>query len=118
MKIFEKIKEWWTDRKYTKYIKSIQATNKDPKTYKKWEHTGWGDAINITKVNEDGTFRIVGWLWHKPKNGDYLIYKVSSGKKAKGLICEVEYCGDPHDMFFAKVIPLEYYEEKTNRYGF
>ena len=111
MSLIDKIKKWRSERILAKLVKTVQADNKEPRIYKKWEHTHLGDAINIIRVYEDGTFGIVGWLWRRPKNGDYLIYDVESGKKAKGLISEVEYCDDPCDMFFAKVIPLDYYEE-------
>ena len=89
----------------------IMAGNKNPRVYKVWEHNGWGDRISIRKVNNDGTFRIDGHLMTKPVVGDIIVYDIADGGKAKGVVSETEYPGDPRDMFFATVIPVELYNE-------
>lgn len=109
MKILDKIKEW---RKYFRkesLRKRMTKLNPNPYEYRKWEHHGWGDSIQIRGINKNGTFRIVGWLGRRPHNGDRLIYDVESGRRAVGYIVDVDYCSDPRDMFFANVIPFEYY---------
>lgn len=89
----------------------IMAGNKNPRVYKVWEHNGWGDRISIRWVNNDGTFRIDGHLITKPVVGDIIVYETARGK-AKGVVSETEYPGDPHDMFFATVIPVELFKEE------
>lgn len=96
----------WTIRK------EMERINPVPKEYRQWKHRCWGDKIDITRLNPNGTFRIVGWLPQRPKHGDKLIYDAKSGHKAVGYIVNVEYCRNPRDMFFADVIPFEYYQQK------
>lgn len=97
-----KIQKWRARR--------IMAGNKNPRVYKVWEHNGWGDRISVRKVNNDGTFRIDGHLMTKPMVGDIIVYDANGGK-AKGVVSDTEYPGDPLDMFFATVIPVELYKE-------
>ena len=91
-------------------VRMIMADNKNPRVYKVWEHDSWGDRISIRKVNNDGTFRIDGHLITKPVVGDIIVYECADGK-AKGVVSETKYPGDPHDMFFATVIPVELFKE-------
>lgn len=106
--IIQKVVNKW---KLSACIKSVQSKNKNPRTYKVWEHKGWGDRISIRHVNKDGTFNIDGHLMTKPVVGDYIIYDTSRGHKGKGIVISTEYPGDPWDMFFATVLPIEYYNE-------
>ena len=107
----KKFKEWFNGRSVSKIVEEAKAKNPNPRIYKVWEHNGWGDRISIRHVNKDGTFCIDGHLMTKPVKGDYIIYEVQSGKKAKGIVISTDYPGDPWDMFFATVMPLDYYEE-------
>ena len=93
-------------------VRKIMAGNKNPRVYKVWEHNGWGDRISIRKVNNDGTFGIDGHLMTKPVIGDIIVYEIANGEKAKGVVSETKYPGDPPDMFFATVIPVEIYREE------
>ena len=74
-------------------------------------HGKWNDNSNIQEV--------VGWKQIKPRVGDLLLIKMQSGRDAAFLFAEVEYCGDPHDMFFGTVQAMAYtdeldwYEEKS-----
>lgn len=108
----KKIKELFLAFKKKRLYKKMNRINPNPTVYKKWEHRGWGDSINIDKINKNSSFRIHGWLPNIPRNGDKLIYKAQSGKYISGYIVNVECCGDPRDMFFADVIPFEYLNEK------
>ena len=110
MKIFDKIKEWRKSLRKESLRKKMTKVNPNPHEYRMWEHSGWGDSIQISKIYENGTFRIHGWIARCPRYGDKLIYDVQSGKRAVGYIVDVECCRDPRDMFFANVIPFEYYE--------
>ncbi|WP_290235598.1 hypothetical protein [Bacteroides acidifaciens] len=112
MKILEKLKHLRKEYRKRRLRKKMERINPTPREYRQWEHRYWGDKIDITRLNPNGTFRIVGWLPQRPKHGDKLIYDVESGRKAVGYIVNVEYCRDPRDMFFADVIPYDYYELK------
>ena len=71
------------------------------RVYKKDDHRGWGNSIQIRKW-EQPHGRVVGWLRRKPKRGDILTVRGSSGI----MVCEfkkVGCCGDPPDMFFADI---------------
>ena len=111
MNIINKIKEKLSQYRENRYIKKLQLSNPNPRIFYKWEHNSWGDTISILSINNDGTFRISGHLVTKPVVGDYLIYITQSWRKGRGIISEVKYPGDPWDMFFATVIPIDYYEE-------
>lgn len=113
MKLIEKIMSFITDIRFTLYVNRIERKAKDPHTYKMWEHKGWGNAINVCgdKKGKFNSFQVVGWLRRRPNVGDYLIFDCEGGKKARGIFSEVKYEDDPHDMFFGRVVPLDYYEE-------
>ena len=111
MKIIEKIKDYLADLKLRKIAKKAMQKNDSPRTYKEWEHNGWGDRISIRRVNPDGTFDIDGHLMIKPVVGDFIVYDIANGEKAKGVVFSVEYPGDPWDMFFASVVPVCKYTE-------
>lgn len=108
MNILDKIKNWRKSIYKMRLRKRMNSINPNPHIYDTREHKTWGDNIEIRRINDNGTFKIVGWLGRLPKNGDKLIYDVQSGKRAYGYIADVEYCNDPRDMFFAIVIPFEY----------
>lgn len=96
------------ENKKSKVYKKLQSNNSNPRSFKLWEHDSWGDKISIRKIYDNGSFQIVGWLYDRPIQGDWLIYEVQSGKYAKGIIHNIKYCQDPRDMFFADVLPVEY----------
>lgn len=110
MSIKETIKNWRKSIRKERLRKRMERINPNPRVYKMWEHKRWGDRIQINRINENGSFSIVGWLSSGISNGDKLLYDVKSGKVAVGYIVNVEYCRDPQDMFFADVIPFEYYD--------
>lgn len=112
MNILDKLKNLHKEYRKRKLRKKMERINPAPKEYRQWEHRCWGDKIDITRLNPNGTFRIVGWLPQRPKHGDKLIYDAKSGHKAVGYIVNVKYCRNPRDMFFADVIPFEYYQQK------
>ena len=114
MKLIQRIKDWIENARFTLYIKSIMRKAKDPYTYKMWEHKSWGNAINVfgEEKGKFNSFQVVGWLRRRPQVGDYLIFESVNKKKVKGIFSEVKLEDDPRDMFFGKVVPFEYYEEK------
>ena len=114
MNIINRIKEKLSKHKRNRCIEKLRLNNPNPRTFKIWEHKSWGDAIYILHVNSNGTFRISGHLLTKLLIGDYIVYYTNSGHVGKGIVSEVEYPGDPWDMFFATVIPICYYEETNN----
>lgn len=113
----KKVIEWlllkFKSRATRRLIAELQKANPNPKYFRLSEHHSWGDRINIigNMMGEEGQFRIVGWLFNKPTDGDRLIYECESGKLAEGIICETEYQRDPNDMFFATVFPIGYYND-------
>ena len=106
--LFKKDKRHTKENKKAKIIKKLQSNNFNPRTFKQWEHKDWGDKISIRKIYDNGSFQIVGWLFDRPIQGDWFMYETQSGKRAKGLIHNIEYCSDPRDMFFADVLPVRY----------
>ena len=115
MNIIKKVKEKLSQYRRNRYMERLLLSNPNPRIFRVWEHGSWGDAINILSVDSNGTFRISGHLLTKPIIGDYIAYVTTSGHIGKGVVSEVEYPGDPWDMFFAKVIPVGYYEETNTK---
>jgi hypothetical protein len=64
---------------------------------------GWGDAINVM----DG-WSVVGWKYRIPEVGDELRVPMRSGTTMRCAFVKIKRCGDPSDMFFADVCPVEY----------
>ncbi len=115
MNIKEIIKNWRKSWRKKRFIATMEMINSNPYVYKMWEHKRWGDSIQINKIYDNGSFRIVGWLKRLPKTGDKLLYDTESGKILSGYIVNVDYCRDPGDMFFADVIPFEYVNFKDDK---
>lgn len=71
----------------------------------------WGHAINFTNPEQftvefdekTAEFDIVGHQQRIPKIGDTLDSKFKSGTTYRFIFTEVSPCGNPTDMFFAKV---------------
>lgn len=96
--------KWYKNWKHKcKVRKTLKLHSSESKTYKVWEHSGWGDSIIL-----DANFGVSGHLFTRPKVGDRLEYKTQSGKVAYGIFTNVEYCRDPHDMFFGNIQPIAY----------
>ena len=72
--------------------------------YNMWEDKGWGNRISWTDWNGR---EIDGHLLGM-KKGDEIRSKMESGKIARFVITEIQYCSDPQDMFFGKVKDLGY----------
>ena len=70
--------------------------------------SGWGNAIDWMDWDKR---EIVGWLSRIPEVNDEIQKKMESGKIARFIILSVERCGDPPDMFFAKVADVGYVGE-------
>lgn len=71
----------------------------------------WGNRIELFEnwpKKEGEPIKIVGWKNPKPKKGDILLMKMRSGSTLKCKFTTVKYCGDPADMFFADLEPIEY----------
>ena len=75
-----------------------------------WEHAYWGDNIEWFHF-EDRT--LVGWLPIRPKKGDYVLDKMTSGNVAVFKVVSVELQRDPRDMFYATVKDMGYLERST-----
>jgi hypothetical protein len=67
----------------------------------------WSDATEFeTNWNENSVFRVHGWQSKIPKVGQTLLGEFNT-TWTKFEFVEVERCGDPRDMFFAKVKPVD-----------
>ena len=95
------------------------------KTYKTWEHSGWGNRLEVSDLRQvevvikKRLFRrnikgnqihasVDGHLDRIPHVGDQVQTKMKSGKIALFEMIEVRPCGDPTDMFFGKAKALGY----------
>lgn len=64
------------------------------------DHRGWGNSIAWTDWPK---MKVHGHLYRKPEVGDILVCKFTSGAVHEFQFTDVEYCGNPRDMFFADV---------------
>lgn len=79
---------------------------------------GWGNAINWCgteqfekkELNVDNIFDCHGWKDIKPKVGQTLLAEFVKSWMLFEFV-EVKPCGDPQDMFFAKVKPINQYKK-------
>lgn len=69
---------------------------------------GWGDTIDWLDWDNR---KVVGWKHRRPNKGDILVAEMGSGKTAAFEFMDVKYCGDPNDMFFAKLRDVGYSDE-------
>lgn len=103
--MFEKIKAFF------KYYEEPAGPRprKNANTFKMWEHRGWGNSIRWMNVEKG---QISGHLSypHEPYKGDILLAKMQSGKIGKFIFREIEWCGNPSDMFFSTVEFAGYHE--------
>lgn len=67
----------------------------------------WGNSVAWTSVER---LRCHGWCEPRPVRGDILKSPMRSGRVGLFVFAHVEYCSDPHDMFFATVEPIGYEE--------
>ena len=77
-----------------------------------WEHNGWGDSIYWCSFVDR---RVSGHLTPIPKEGDLLQCKMESGKIGVYRFKEIDYCHNPHDMFFATMEDVGYLDEITEK---
>ncbi|MFW6009077.1 MAG: hypothetical protein ACOCP8_07430 [archaeon] len=70
---------------------------------------GWGDRIEWFDFKKR---KVVGWKNNKPQKFDLLISKMESGKVVVFTFINIEYCSDPHDMFFGIVKEIGFANEK------
>lgn len=56
--------------------------------------------------------RLVGHLRRKPRKGDFITFKMESGKTLLTVVESVEYMSNPPDMWFATVFGEKYISEK------
>ena len=72
------------------------------------KHNSWGNSINWLNWDER---KITGHFSNpRLEIGDTLLFTTRSGKIGKVIISSIEYCNDPIDMFFGKVIDDGYTE--------
>lgn len=62
-------------------------------------HHSWGDNIGWFNVE---TLQLCGHTTPLVETGDEILCEMRSGKVGKFKVTEVEPCGDPPDMWFAK----------------
>jgi hypothetical protein len=73
------------------------------RVWKRWEHRGWGDAINFSTST--------GWYGHttpRVAKGDEIQTRCESGKVGRFIVISVRYPGDPFDMWFAEARLIGY----------
>lgn len=78
-----------------------------PYVYTKREHA-WGNHISI---DDWGKRRVWGHLPRKPQDGDVLRMPMQSHRVGLFRFRDVEYPGDPPDMFFARLEDWRYEDE-------
>lgn len=104
-KLIDRLNEFRQSIHREKLINEFNRINPNPYLYKYWEHSTWGDNIEWRQTDEP-FHKVVGWLSRLPKNGDKLLYQTENDDIAVGYFVNVEYCGNPKDMFFAEIIPV------------
>lgn len=71
-----------------------------------------GNSIKFNHAPKDISsgvlISVVGWKPHRPKKGDLLRSRLSSGNVSIGKFTKVELCRDPADMFFGDVKIIGY----------
>lgn len=77
------------------------------KVWNSWEHKGWGNAITIFDWDR---CRLSGHLTPRPRVGDVVRLRMTSGRIGEVLLIDVDYMADPPDMWFATFKPLGYVE--------
>lgn len=70
----------------------------------------WGNNVVWNSV---ANRRVHGWCEPRPVRGDILKSPMKSGRVGLFVFTDVEYCRDPHDMFFATVEPIGYEEASS-----
>lgn len=75
------------------------------KIYLRWKHSCWGNAITIEWEKQSGH----GFLFDKPDEGDLLFIRLQKGGIAVMSFTELDYCDDPKDMFFFKMLEVGYF---------
>ena len=69
-----------------------------------YRHNEWGHAIHFPKERKkDLTWRVDGFHTPLPSVHDTFLTKGKGGDDLVFIFIEVEPCGDPRDMYFAKV---------------
>lgn len=102
------------------FHKEVEQPKEPVTLYNLWEHNGWGDSIEAEfphMTDESGQTGIDldnckcnGWLPRKPKDGDILRVKMTSGKIFQFRFMEVRHVQQVSDMFFAKLEAVGYEE--------
>ncbi len=82
---------------------SLKTNKREPYVYKLEERRSWGDSICLDTSNPN-KLKAHGWI-SSPRisKGDILTYTSQSNHEIKLRFTKVEYCRDPHDMFFAEL---------------
>lgn len=97
-----------------------------------WDYTTsfWGHTLS-TDQKENGVLEAIGhgsafppvndtdafpflMNWYTMIDGDFVMFKMKSGKIAKYRLENVSYFKDPRDMLTARLIPVSYCDEKGN----
>lgn len=116
------IKHWLTYRRTKKFIRNVMKNFGSHVIVKKWEHQTLGNAIYIhgngfyghlsnLRTNNNPSILI---KWCDLRDGDVIVMDVShsdnpitQGMKYEiGMFWDVEYPGNPPDMFFSKYVRL------------
>ncbi len=96
----------WIDKIYNFFDRSFgekpKIVNPNPKTYKIWEHRGWGNSIFWFDFENKV---LSGHLTPMIEVGDYILSKNrGNGTVFKYEIIKVDRMKDPIDMFFADAV--------------
>jgi len=68
-----------------------------------WTNTEQFDRLPL---GPDQSYDMVGWMWDKPRVGQTVCVEMQRSWVLYEFV-EINPCRDPHDMFFAKVKPIE-----------
>lgn len=72
----------------------------------------WGNSIKFSSppnsFSTGSILSIVGWKANRPKKGDFIRIKGTSGNISIAKITKVKLCVDPNDMFFGTIRVLGY----------
>ena len=77
------------------------------RVYNMWQYNSWGNRISWRDFEK----RSIGGHCLNLRVGDELRCKMESGGVGRFIIIEIDYCQDPRDQFFGKVVFFGYFED-------
>jgi hypothetical protein len=83
---------------------------KDPAVFDMRERKTWGNRISWDDFDKR---RLNGHTTPRPRLGDEIRSAMQSGGVGRFRVVDVDYCADPHDMWFATVEDIGYVDAES-----